>query len=147
MEVKRFTFGEYAVSIRPETWRVEQTRAKYASIIKKARHPELGSYNPLTAYNEGGYDPETWTLNAIVTQFCTALAQAYGRTVPVPIAAFAGEVLDKEAVLKAYDHAVDDETGFWKTLVEAVYLANVPEQPVVERSEERLTPEERADPN
>lgn len=130
MSVRIVNVNEATVTIRSETRRAALYRARYLKALE-GEYPELRDMTPLWWMEEK--DVERRALYEGADQFATVLSRIVSAEnlpgngdAPLRLPQLMGEVLGPEDVLKAYNHFLDDETGFWNTLTDAVYDLSTP---------------------
>jgi hypothetical protein len=137
--------GEATVTLQRETRRVALNRARYLKALE-ANYPMLKDVAATWFIDEKD------TLRRELISNALSFAQVMAQTIsavnsPVKMPSGVQEMLPDEDVRAAFEHFLDDDTGFWNALIDASYEMNVPLTPAAERPDVALTEEQAADPN
>lgn len=146
--------GESLVVVRRETRGTALKRSRYLRYVAESQ-PELAqfaTYGQMVLFSiqsaAGSVSVEDGTAFRTLSDFATALSQIVRTDEHAPVLVkHEAEYLPKEKVLEAYASYMDDESGWWDAVIDAVYEMGQPATPKEQQPPDALAKDDKADPN
>ena len=146
--------GESVTVIRRETRGTALKRSRYLRYVAEGReeYKQLSTYGNMVMFSiqsaAGSISVEEGTAFRTLSDFVTALSQIVRTDEHAPVLLkHEAEYLPKDKVLEAFDAYVNDESGWWDTLIDAIYELGAPATPKEQQPPESLTKDDKNDPN